>query len=137
VNVLDARDELVGQQEHCLEGEFAVAEVEEILQARPEQVQHHGVVVTFCTEPTDEGNADTSSQRLIDTSLIFELRVFGLDALELDGNFFTRDDIGAQVDVTETSATNFPADAVLVPDPKILSDRVSVNDTTKFYGQRK
>jgi hypothetical protein len=36
VDVLDAGDELVGEEEHSLEGELAVAEVEEILQAGAE-----------------------------------------------------------------------------------------------------
>jgi hypothetical protein len=35
VDVLDAGDELIGQQKNGLQGELAVAEVEEILQAGP------------------------------------------------------------------------------------------------------
>src|SRR4051812_38273204 len=41
VNVLDAGDELIGEQEHRLQGELAVAEVEEILQAGAEKVKDH------------------------------------------------------------------------------------------------
>ena len=95
VDVLDARDELVGQQEDGLERELAVAEVEEVLKAGPEQVQDHGVVVTFGAKPADEGDPDAASQGLVDPSLVFELRVLGLDALELDGNLLARDDVGA------------------------------------------
>jgi len=95
VDVLDAADELVGEQEDGLEGEFAVAEVEEILEGRSEQVEHHGVVVTFGAEPSDKGNADTASEGFVDTSLIFELRVLSLDRLKLDGNLFAGDDVGA------------------------------------------
>ena len=95
VDVLDAADELVGQQEDGLEGEFAVAEVEEVLEGRSEQVENHGVVVALGAEPSDEGNADTAGKRLVDTSLIFELRVLGLDRLKLDGNLLTGDDVGA------------------------------------------
>lgn len=95
VDVLDARNELVCQEKNSLQGEFAVAEVEEILQARSKEIHHHGVVVTLGSIPADKGNPNSSSKRLVDTSFIFELRVFGLDTLKLDGNFFTGDDIGA------------------------------------------
>jgi hypothetical protein len=95
VDVLDAGDELIGQQQDGLQGELAVAEVEEILQAGAEQVENHGIVVTLGAEPADEGNTDTTGQGLVDTSLIFELGVLGLDALELDGNLLAGDDVGA------------------------------------------
>jgi len=45
--------------------------------------------------------------------------VLGLDALELDGDLFTRDDVGAEVDVAEGAGTDLAADAVLVADPEI------------------
>lgn len=120
VNVFDAGDELIGEQKDSLQGELAVAEVEEILQARPKQIEDHGIVVTFGTEPTNKRDANTSSQGLVDTSLIFQLRMLGLDTFKFDGNFFSRDDIGAQIDVTKTSTSDFSADTVLVADPKIL-----------------
>lgn len=95
VNVLDAADQLVGEQEDGLEGEFAVAEVEEILEGGAEEVENHGVVVTLGAEPPDEGNADAASERLVDAGLILELRVLGLDGLKLDGNLLAGDDVGA------------------------------------------
>lgn len=101
VDVLDARNKLVGQEEDSLQGEFAVAEVEEILQARAEEIEHHGVVVALGSKPADKRNANTTSKGLVDTSLIFKLGVLGLDALELDGNLFAGDDVGTQVNVTE------------------------------------
>lgn len=81
MNVLDPRDELVGEQEHRFQGELAITEVEEILQARPQQIEHHGIIVTLGAKPTHEGNADPARQRFVDASLIFELGVLGLDAL--------------------------------------------------------
>lgn len=95
MDVLDARDELVGQQQDRLEAELAVAEVEEILEAGAEQVQHHGIVVAFGARPTHKGDADAAGEGLVDASLILELRVLGLDALELDGNLLAGDDVGA------------------------------------------
>ena len=95
VDVLDAADELVGEQEDSLEGEFAVAEVEQILEGRAEKVEDHGVVVTLGAEPSDERNADAASKRLVDAGLILELRVLGLDRLKLDGNLLAGDDVGA------------------------------------------
>lgn len=95
MNILDPGDELIGQQQDRFQRELAVAEIEQVLQTGPEQVQHHGVVVTLGPEPTDEGNANASRERFVDTGLIFELGMLGLDALELDGYFFPRDDIGS------------------------------------------
>lgn len=62
MNVFDPGDELIREQKHRLQRELAVAEIEQILQARPEQVEHHGIVITLGPEPTDEGNADASSE---------------------------------------------------------------------------
>lgn len=55
------------------------------------------MVITLDAVPTDKGNADASRERFVDTSLIFELGMFGLDALELNGDFFPGDDIGSCV----------------------------------------
>ena len=95
MDVFDAGDQLVGQQKNRLQGKLAVAKVEEIFQARPKKIHDHGIVVTLGSIPTDEGNPYASSERLVDASFVFELRMLGLDALKLDGDFFTRDDVGA------------------------------------------
>jgi hypothetical protein len=95
VDVLDSRDELIGEQQHGLEGELAVAEVEEVFEGGTEQVEHHGVVVTFCAEPSYEGDADAAGKGFVDASFVFELWVLGLDRLKLDGNLLARDDISA------------------------------------------
>jgi hypothetical protein len=123
VDVLDAGDELIGQQKNGLQGELAVAEVEEILQTGSEEIQNHGIVVTLGTEPTDKWDADTTGERLVDTGLIFKLGVLGLDGLKLDGDFFTRDNVGSEVDVTETSTSDLTTNTVLIADAKILEER--------------
>lgn len=125
VDVLDARDELVGEQQDSLQGELAVAEVEEILKGGAEKIQDHGIVVALSAEPANEWDSDTASQRLVDASLILQLWVLGLDALELDGDLLTRDDVGSEVDVSERSTTNLAANTVLVADAEILEARVS------------
>jgi hypothetical protein len=100
MDVLDAGDELVGEQENRLEREFAVAEVEQVLQARAEQVQDHGIVVALGAKPADEGDADAAGEGLVDAGFIFKLRMLGLDALELDGNLLARDDVCACLHVS-------------------------------------
>jgi len=104
VDVLDAGDELVGEQEHRLERELAVAEVEQVLQARAEEVQDHGVVVTLGAKPADEGDANTAGEGLVDAGLILKLRVLGFDALQLDGNLLARDNVRACLDVSRATA---------------------------------
>ena len=120
VNVLDTRDQLVGQEQDRLEGELSVAEVEQILQARAEEIENHGIVVALGAEPTDEGDTDTAGEGFVNPSLIFELRVLRLHALEFDGDLLTRDDVSAQVDVAEGAGTDLAANPVLVADTKIL-----------------
>ena len=95
MDVLDAGDELVGEEEDGLEGELAVAEVEEVLERGAEQVEHHGIVVAFRAEPAHEGDADAAGEGFVDARFVFELRVLGFDRLELDGDFFARDDVCA------------------------------------------
>ena len=94
VDVLDTRYELIGEQQDRLEGELAVAEVEEIFERGAEQVEDHGVVITLGAKPSDEGDADAAGKGFVDAGLIFELRVFGFDAFELDGDLLAGDDVG-------------------------------------------
>ena len=95
VDVLDAGNELIGEQENGLERELAVAEVEKIFERRAEQIKDHGVVVALGAEPAHEGNTDTASERLVDAGFILKLRVLSLDTLELDSNLLARDDVSA------------------------------------------
>lgn len=101
VDVLDSGNELIGEKENGLQREFAVAEIEEIFQTGAKEIEHHGVVVTLGAEPTNERDTHTTGQRFVDTSFIFELRVLRLDRLKFDGNLLSRDDVGAQVNITE------------------------------------
>lgn len=81
--------ELIREEKHRLQGELAVTEVEEVLEGRPEKVEDHCVVVALRAEPADEGNSHTSSKGLVNLGLVFELRVLGLDRLQLDGNLLS------------------------------------------------
>jgi hypothetical protein len=116
VNVLDARDELIREEENGLQGELSVAEVEKILQTGAEEIENHSIVVTLGSEPADKRDADASCEGLVDTSLILELWVLGLDGFKLDGDFFTRDDVGSEIDVTETATTDLTTDTVFIAD---------------------
>ena len=100
VDVLDAGDELIGKEQHGLERELAVAEVEEVFEGGTEQVEDHGVVVTFCAEPSYKRDAHPAGEGLVDASLVLQLRVLGLDALEFDGDLFAGDDVSACSEVS-------------------------------------
>jgi len=71
--------QLISEQQDCLEREFAVAEVEEVLEGRTQKVDDHCIVVTFGTEPPDKGNANAASKGLVDLRLVLKLRMLGLD----------------------------------------------------------
>lgn len=120
MNVFDTGDELVCEEQDSLQRELPVAEVEQILQTGSEEVKNHGIVVTLSSEPANKRDSHTAGQGLVDTGLIFELGVLGLDALELDGDLLAGDDVGAEVDVTEAAASDLTADAVFITYTEIL-----------------
>ena len=75
----EAKDyQLISKEKNGLETKFAVTEVEEILQRRPEEIENHGVVVTFCAKPSDKRNTDTTSKGFVDLGLLLQLRVLGV-----------------------------------------------------------
>jgi hypothetical protein len=76
-----------------------------------QKVQDHGVVVTLGTVPSHKGHTDTTSERLVHLGLVLELRVLGLDRLELDGDFLARNDVDTEVNVTLWSASSVTIDA--------------------------
>ena len=57
---LDPADHLVGQHEHGLHGEPPGAEVEEVLEARTQQVHHQHVVVSLLSVPSDVRDANAT-----------------------------------------------------------------------------
>lgn len=71
--------QLISKQEDGLETELAVAEVEEVLERGAEEIDDHGVVVAFGPKPADEGDANTTSEGLVDLRFVLELGMFGLD----------------------------------------------------------
>lgn len=92
--------ELVSEEESSLEGEFAVAKVEEIFEGRTEQIENHCVVIAFDSEPSHERDSDSSRERLVHFRFVLELRMLRLDRFEFDRDFFSRDDVDSEVDIT-------------------------------------
>jgi hypothetical protein len=70
--------QLIGEEENRLEGELSVAEVEEILERRAEEIENHGVVIALCSEPSHKGYTNATRESLVDLGLIFELRMLRL-----------------------------------------------------------
>lgn len=120
MDVLDARNQLVSKKEDSLQRKLSVAEVEKILQTGAKEIQDHGIVVTLGSEPTNEGNTNSTGEGLVDAGFIFKLRVLGLDRLKLDSNLLTGDDVSAEINITKRTGTDLATDAVFVTDAKIL-----------------
>jgi hypothetical protein len=74
-----AEYQLVSQEQDGFETEFAVAEVEEVLEGGPEQVKDHGIVVAFGAVPANKGHTDAAGESLVDLGLVFELGMLSLD----------------------------------------------------------
>jgi hypothetical protein len=97
--------QLIGEEENRFERELSVAEVEEILERRAEEIKDHGVIIALCAEPSHKGYTDATRESLVDLGLIFELRMLRLYWLELDGDFLARDDVDPEIDVTYSKGT--------------------------------
>eukprot|EP00445_Apocalathium_hangoei_P061646 CAMPEP_0204094030 /NCGR_PEP_ID=MMETSP0360-20130528/190721_1 /ASSEMBLY_ACC=CAM_ASM_000342 /TAXON_ID=268821 /ORGANISM="Scrippsiella Hangoei, Strain SHTV-5" /LENGTH=312 /DNA_ID=CAMNT_0051043337 /DNA_START=633 /DNA_END=1567 /DNA_ORIENTATION=- len=108
MHVLHAVDHLICKHEGRLQAELAIAEAEEILQGRAQQVDDHHVVVALHAVPMDVGDADATCKNLVQLGLIQELRMPGLDGLQLDGDLLPGLHVGADVDVAEGSGANLP-----------------------------
>ncbi len=60
--------------------------------------------------------------------------MLGLDALELDRNLLSRDDVGSEVDITERATTDLTTNAVFIADAKILQRRQVSVRSPQGYG---
>ena len=57
----------------------------------------------------------SAMENTINFALIQQLRVLGLDRLQLDSHLFSGGHISAQVDIAKRPASNLPPQAVLLP----------------------
>lgn len=46
--------------------------------------------------------------------------MLGLDALELDGNLFSGDDVGTEIDITKGTRSDLSANTVFITDTQVL-----------------
>lgn len=114
MDILDATNELVGQEQDSFEGELAIAIIEQILQGGTQEVNDHSIIITFCAIPSNKGDADTSSESFIHFSLVFELRVFRLCVFQLNSHLFAGDDVCTQIDIAKRAGADFAAYSVLL-----------------------
>jgi len=126
VDVVDAGDHLVRQQQNRLQREAARAKVEEVLQRGSEQLHHHHIVVALAAAPYYARYAYAALHRLVELGLDVQLGVLGADALQLDGHLLAGVNRGAQVDVAERSRPDLAAQAVFVAHAQ-LHFRMSVS----------
>ena len=61
VHKLNTLEHLVGEHKHCFQREFTLAIVKQVLKTRPQQINHHDIVVTFDAEPVDVRDTDYSN----------------------------------------------------------------------------
>ena len=134
---MTATHELVGEKKDSLQAELSVAKVEQVFQRRSaigipritlvshrspspyrphsnsQQVQDHGVVITLRPVPPNKRYTHSTSKTLVNLALVLQLRVLGFDGFQLDGDFFTRDNVDSQVDVPKGTGSDLLADTVL------------------------
>lgn len=89
--VRDKGNEDICQEQYRLERELAVAVYKDILQVEAETIEYQDLAATVTAEPVDVRDTLASLQQLVNTSLMF-----GIEATELDGNFFVGGGVGAK-----------------------------------------
>lgn len=104
---LDSLQHLVSEHQNGLEGEFALAVVQKILEGGPKEVDDHHIVVAFDSEPMYVRDTDATLKDTVELGLIEELRMLGPDWLQLDGYLFVSADVGAMVDISKSSTPQF------------------------------
>jgi len=105
MDVLQATDHLVDQHQHCLDGEVARAEVEQVLERGSQQVHDQGVEVLLLAVVTDTGEAHAAAQDAVQLGLVQQLRMTGVGTLHLDGHLLAALDAHAQVNVAKRAAS--------------------------------
>lgn len=71
-------------------------------------------------KPADERDSNTTGERLEDVSFVLKLGILGLDALELDSDILSRDNVGSEVDETERARSDLVSDTVFITDTYFL-----------------
>jgi len=66
---------LISQHDHGLDREFATAEVEQVLQARPQKINHHDIVFPLDAIPPQVGDTGCRRSKEIQTSVVAASRV--------------------------------------------------------------
>jgi len=103
MHILHAINHLICQHKNGFQTELAIAEAEEVLQGRPQEVDHHDIVVALDSIPMHIWDAYTSGEDLVKLRLIQELGMSGLDGLQLDGHLLSRLHVRAYVDVAKAA----------------------------------
>ena len=88
MNVLEARNELIREQQHSLQGELPSAVVEEVLQTGSQELECHHPVLAFRAVPVYSWDAVCAIKVFVDLDLVFELRRADLVVLEFERDFF-------------------------------------------------
>jgi hypothetical protein len=72
MDILDPRNDLVGNEQDSLEREFLVAVIEQIFEGWAEKLVDKHIVFTLLPEPQDMRNSHAAGERLVSAILILE-----------------------------------------------------------------
>jgi hypothetical protein len=98
---LNAANQLISEEQDCLETELPVAKVEEILETWSEELHDHDIVLALCAIVLDQGYAHSALHNLVKLALHVQLRVLGLGVLKLHRHFLVGCHVCGKVDVTK------------------------------------
>ena len=124
VHVFDITEHLVGKHQNSLHRQATRAEIEQILQARSEQLHYHNIVVLGLAEPAHMRNAHATLQDLVEFALVQQLRVTRFQRLQLHSHLLAVRDVYSQIYITKRSASYLTNKSILglcrVTDQKVL-----------------
>jgi hypothetical protein len=86
--------------ENGFQAKCTVAKIVKIPEGRPEEVEHHGPIITLYAEPFHERYPNAPCKGLVDLRLVFQLGMFHIDGLELNGYFLARKEVYPEINNT-------------------------------------
>lgn len=145
VEVFEAADHLVHEHEHRFDGKMATAEVEQILEGRPEEIHDEDIVVPLLAKVSNVRDSDAPDQHFVEFVLVHQLRVPGRQAFHLEGHLLAICNVYSKVDVSERTGADLSYDPVLAGHDKLIHGDgcnfrsflcyfVMTNGVTLFHG---
>mmetsp|Transcript_62157 Transcript_62157/g.115340 ORF Transcript_62157/g.115340 Transcript_62157/m.115340 type:complete len:205 (+) Transcript_62157:885-1499(+) len=112
MKILNPEQHLICEHQDSLEAELPVADVEQVLKGRTKQVHNKDIIVTMNVAEMHVGDAWDALQVLEELTLIHQLRMFALCALQFNRQLLACLNIDSEVNLAKRAAPKLAAQVV-------------------------